>query len=166
MGHFRKHSFTATTDHDFSGMVSGQLIRFDGTNIVSAGITGTSGDLWSASTGTNSIIANNGSGNIASGVASVVLGGLGNVINTGGTNSSIVGGTLNTINHPQTYILGSNITSISANTTYINGLNIGTINSDTPVTSLAVSSNGMVVSGNNINAISATGTTINFRNNI
>lgn len=68
MGHLRNHSFTGTTDHDFTGLVANQALIYDGTNIVSTGSTGsipTSGDLWSASTGTDSIIANNGSGNEA-----------------------------------------------------------------------------------------------------
>ena len=35
--HLRQHSFTAFTDHDFTGLASGELLQFDGTNIVSAG---------------------------------------------------------------------------------------------------------------------------------
>lgn len=60
--HLKLHSFTGNTDHDFTGLVSGQSIIFDGTNITSTGSTSTSGNLWSASTGSNSIIANNGTG--------------------------------------------------------------------------------------------------------
>jgi len=74
MSHLRQHSFTGNTDHNFTGLLSGQLIQFDGTNIISAGVMPTSGDLWSASTGTNSIIANNGQGNVASGIYSFVSG--------------------------------------------------------------------------------------------
>lgn len=37
MTHLKIHSFTGTSDHDFSGLISDELIKFDGTNIVSAG---------------------------------------------------------------------------------------------------------------------------------
>jgi hypothetical protein len=37
MSHSKIHSFTGTTDHDFSGLISGELIQFNGINIVSAG---------------------------------------------------------------------------------------------------------------------------------
>ena len=46
--------------------------------------------FWSASTGANSIIANNNTGNIASGLNSTILGGTGHTIS--GRNSSIIGG--------------------------------------------------------------------------
>jgi hypothetical protein len=105
--HKKIHSFTGTTDHDFTGLISGQLIQYDGSGIVSAGAIPTSGDLWSASTGANSIIANNGSGNLAAGdysivggkqnIAnwefSVVLGGSGNTASAGYSNyTSTIGG--------------------------------------------------------------------------
>ena len=45
MGHLRNHSFTGTTDHDFTGLVANQALIYDGTNIVSTGSTNTSGDL-------------------------------------------------------------------------------------------------------------------------
>ena len=87
--HLKLHSFTASTDHDFTGLVSGQILIFNGTDIVSTGSTSTSGDLWSASTGSNSIIANNGTGNLASGSFSVAMG-QGNTAS--GTHSFIGGG--------------------------------------------------------------------------
>lgn len=68
MSHLKNHSFTGTSDHDFTGLISGEILLFDGTNITSTGL------LWSASTGTDSIIANNGTGNIASGQYAVVIG--------------------------------------------------------------------------------------------
>lgn len=36
--HLKKHSFTATTDHDFTGLSSGNLLSYNGTNIVSASL--------------------------------------------------------------------------------------------------------------------------------
>ena len=33
--HLKLHSFTGTTDHDFTGLAANQLLEFDGTNIVS-----------------------------------------------------------------------------------------------------------------------------------
>lgn len=74
--------------------------------------SGTSGNLWSASTGSNSIIANNGTGNIAidtyaailagasSSVfssASTIVGGYSSLINTAAEHSVILGGSGHTI---------------------------------------------------------------------
>ena len=97
-GHLRQHSFTDSTDHDFTGLVAGELILFNGTNLVSTGSTGggTSGNLWSASTGTSSIIANNGGGNTVSDSLSAVLGGDQNKITGGtGSNNTIINGRFN-----------------------------------------------------------------------
>jgi len=97
MSHLRLHSFTGATDHDFTGLIAGQALVFDGTNIVTTATTSTSGDLWSASTGTNSIIANNGTGNIAGGQESFVAGRGNTITNTpyaaiaGGYNNFISG---------------------------------------------------------------------------
>jgi len=38
MPHLRRHSFTGTTDHDFTGLSSGQLLIYNGTGIVSSGV--------------------------------------------------------------------------------------------------------------------------------
>jgi hypothetical protein len=57
--------------------------------------TGTSANLWSASTGTNSIIANNGTGNLAAGTLTFAVG-YNNRINAG-YSASILGGYNNTI---------------------------------------------------------------------
>lgn len=77
MSHLKKHPFTGNTDHDFGGLLAGEIIRLNsgGTALESAGFSAsTSGNLWSASTGSNSIIANNGTGNIATGPLSLVFG--------------------------------------------------------------------------------------------
>jgi hypothetical protein len=37
MSHYKQHSFTGTSDHDFTGLISGEMLKFDGTNIISAG---------------------------------------------------------------------------------------------------------------------------------
>lgn len=78
--------------------------------IESISVSGNSSNLWSASTGLNSIIANNGSGNLASGENSFV-GGSGNVAS--GENSSVIGGSGNTISGVNSFIGGGhqNITS-------------------------------------------------------
>lgn len=49
MSHLRIHSFTGTTDHDFTGLVPGELLEFDGTNIVSAGPMPGAGGIYGIS---------------------------------------------------------------------------------------------------------------------
>jgi hypothetical protein len=44
--HLQLHSFTGTTDHDFTGLVAGETLQYDGTNIVSSGV-GISGQTLS-----------------------------------------------------------------------------------------------------------------------
>ena len=79
-----------TTSNGFDVVTGGILSA--GTNLYNiflpAALSGTSGNLWSSSTGTNSIIANNGTGNLASGSYSIV----GGVNNTVSGNQSFIGG--------------------------------------------------------------------------
>jgi len=82
---------------------------------------GTSADLWSASTGTNSIIANNGTGNVAEGNFTIVAG-FSNIASSSGHFSSILGGSGNYTRGIRSSVV--NGISNSATTTYgvvING---------------------------------------------
>jgi len=128
MPHLKRHSFTGDTDHDFTGLVSGQLIQYDGSSIVSSGFIGTSADLWSASTGSNAIIANNGSGNWGASNRSVVIGenntggtinsfvaGKQNDTNSSASNSSILGGYKNSISNSYSFIGSGAFNNVSAN---------------------------------------------------
>ncbi|MBP9758733.1 hypothetical protein KBD45_03485 [Candidatus Dojkabacteria bacterium] len=76
--------------------ISGGTLYSGSTNlydIFSTGGGGTSADLWSSSTGSNSIIANNNTGNLSSGIYASVLGGTGNTAS--GNYASVLGGTDN-----------------------------------------------------------------------
>ena len=101
-------------------------------------------NLWSASTGSNSIIADNSTGNLVQSTYSSILGGTGNLISGGTSNYAIVGGEDNviydsgsgfdcaTIGGQNTYIsnvlssvaLGGDsiISKDVANTTFVQGL--------------------------------------------
>ena len=95
----------------------------------------TSGNLWSASTGTNSIIANNGTGNLATGSYSITFGGK-NIVRG---NYSSVGGSGNTIGAlcPISIIGGGSTNMI---TTTTNGATIGGGMSNTVSSSASYSS--------------------------
>lgn len=86
--------------------LSASTIYSGSTNLSNIFVTseqlGTSGNLWSASTGTNSIIANNGSGNLASGVNSIAIG---RNSSTSG-NYSFVGGYNNIITGDNSFVGG------------------------------------------------------------
>ncbi len=77
-------------------------------------LSGASGNLWSASTGSNSIIQNNGTGNEAAGEGSFSSGS-GNTITSGlprysvilgGVNNNIVYNTVQTVDNPSNVIIG------------------------------------------------------------
>lgn len=61
-------------------------------------------NLWSASTGSNSIIADNGTGNLVESTYSSILGGTGNLVSGSTQYSAIVGGQNNTINPPASFV--------------------------------------------------------------
>ena len=50
MSHRKIHSFTGSTDHDFTGLISGQLLNIDasGTTIASSGVYALSGTVTAA----------------------------------------------------------------------------------------------------------------------
>lgn len=86
---------------------SGTTLSSGGTDLYSIFATisqsgGTSASLWSASTGTNSIRANNGTTNEAGGYTSIVAG---QSNNAGGDYSSIIGGSNNIISNSGTHAL-------------------------------------------------------------
>jgi hypothetical protein len=83
-------------------------------------------------------------------------GGTGNQIDNDIIASSIIGGSGNTISHDHAHIIGTNLTSVSANTTHVEKLNIGTLDGGTPLTPIALSSNGMVVDGSSLQVKEAT----------
>ena len=35
IGHLKQHSFTGSTDHDYTGLNGGEVLIFDGTNVIS-----------------------------------------------------------------------------------------------------------------------------------
>lgn len=107
MAHKRLHTFTSSTEHDFTGLLQNQILIFDGDNIVSTGSTNTSGNIWSSSTGQHSIISNNNSNNIASGGYSVSFG-YNNSINDGdsSSNSFVGGGSNNEIEGMNSSVIG------------------------------------------------------------
>lgn len=110
-----------------TGALSGTSINMSnilsgGTNLSDLFITeqGTSGNLWSASTGPNSIINNNGTGNIASGNQSAVLNGYSSTAS--GPYSTVVGGYQNLASgYYSTTVGGSNNESNGSSSSVIGG---------------------------------------------
>lgn len=126
--------------------------------IASLAGSGTSGNLWSGSTGPYSIIANNGSGNLAAGDYSTVMG-QNNRISAGSYYSTIAGGAVNTISDFAAFIgtgvrngaLGKYSTAIagrqnSATTTYASVLN-GRLNTASGVHSAIIAGKSHIASG-------------------
>lgn len=111
------------------------------TGITSTLQSGFSG--WTASTGVNSIIANNGSGNVASGNFAIA-GGTGNTAS--GLTSFIGGGILNITNGARSFIGGgqSNVATAN-NSAVLTGLN----NKASGLQSVVVGGSGSLASGNN-----------------
>src|SRR3972149_431063 len=70
--------------------------------------SGTSANLWSASTGTNSIIANNNTGNLAKGARSVSFGNS-NVVTLNGTDASVLGGKFNSAMTNYSTVIGGQL---------------------------------------------------------
>ncbi len=107
--------------------------------------SGTSGNLWSASTGLNSIIANNGTGNLASGSYAVV-GGIASIASGylsfvgGGRNhtastyyTTIGGGKLNQATAPSATVAGGSANKASHYYSFIGGGNDNRANGDSAV---------------------------------
>ena len=115
------------------------LTNSDWTIFAPGGTGGTSASLWSASTGTNSIITNNGTGNLASSSFSFA-GGKSNVASTGaystvlngltnkasGTHSLVGSGKLNTASTSYSTIVGGNGNSVSGLNSFI-GSGLGNV---------------------------------------
>jgi hypothetical protein len=78
-------------------------------------------NLWSASTGSNSIIADNSTGNLVESTYSSILGGTGNLISGSTQYSAIVGGQNNTINPPSSGV-DFNSAIIGGKNTVLSGL--------------------------------------------
>ena len=117
---------TVSGDTDFLGQ-----ILLSGINIFTLF---SSVDLWSASTGLNSIIANNGSGNLASGPYSSIIAGTGHTVT--GRNSVIIG--------------GGSINGTANDTVYVPYLNLQSLATGTSVNTLGLDSSGNVVSGTSV----------------
>ena len=100
--------------------LSGGTILSGSTNLydifLSSSASGTSGNLWSASTGTNSIIANNGTGNLASGNYSIAGGDL-NI--TSGNYSFIGNGYSGNVISNYAVLVGGIYNSVSGNSSFI-----------------------------------------------
>jgi len=99
---------TANITGDTMLASSGGTIYSGGTNLYN--IFGTGGNLWSASTGANSIISNNGTGNVASGNTSISIGWSNNAT---GTLATVVGGYGNITTNQYGSIFGGNNNTVT-----------------------------------------------------
>ncbi len=125
-----------------TSVISATTYYGDGSHLTGI-IAGFSG--WTASTGINSIIANNGTGNIANNYS--IVGGSANTVS--GHYSAILNGVNNDLSGTRSAIIGGqSITGTSDDTVYVPYLNIKNINSGTSIINLGLDSSGNVVTGN------------------
>ena len=99
--------------------------------------------LFTSGSGLNSIIADNGTGNIASADNSLAIG----ESNQAAGINSVVIGSGSTANGQSTIVLGDGLTGNTDNTVYVNSLNINNIGGGTPIINLGLDSTGNVVTG-------------------
>jgi len=162
MSHLRIHSFTGTTDHDFTGLVAGELIQYDGSGISSAGVlpaSGTSANLWSASTGSNSIIANNGTGNVASGNFAIA----GGAWSTAGGSFSVNFGAASSTPGEASFAAAANFGSAVGDFSSVIG---GEDNTATGYSSSVIASNLSTANGSRSVVIASDGLTNSFNNTL
>ena len=103
---------------NFSGGTGGGAILSGGTDLYDIFSTGLDIDLWSSSTGSNSIVANNGTGNLASGIFSIASGAENKSY---GIHASISGGWKNHAFGNRNFIGGGFSNSASTNSSAIIG---------------------------------------------
>lgn len=125
---------------NFSAGTGGGVIYSAGTDLYDVFVPGTSGNLWSASSGSYSIITNNGSLNVASGNFSIaagysnsattsestVIGGSYNIASS--SYSSILGGASNTASGVRSSVVGGQNNTSSGLSSFVGG---GELNSVT-----------------------------------
>lgn len=143
-----------TTSNGFD-LVSGAMMSA-GTDLYNiflttapSGTTGFSG--WTSSTGVDSIIANNGTGNLVSGIGSVVAGS-GNSITS--NFSFVAGGASQNISGPRSFIGGGRNNTITSASSFIGG---GDANLVSGIVSSVIASSGSTVSGSRSVVIGGSG---------
>lgn len=119
------------------GTISGTTFYGDGSQLT--GIA--SANLWSASTGTNSIIANNGTGNLASGINALAAG-RSNIAS--GNHSAVVGGFGNKASTTYSAVIGGQENLASGYNSFVGG---GVSNSATTTNSSIIGGRGSLASG-------------------
>lgn len=143
---------------NFSGGTGGGAFYSGGTNLYTIfnSLSGSSGNLWSASTGLNSIISNNNTGNLSQANYSIIIGSGNTIDSNTGSCGAIIGGASNKITY-----LGGSFDSEMSNSILggkFNEIRQGFI---TARRAFSVGGNRNIISGLDSGVIGGSGNTIN-----